>query len=947
MTPISFRTLSIKGKLMLVTMLTSSVALLVASAGFLVYDLVAFRARMSQDLMTEARIIGANTAAGLAFHDERAVGEILAALKARDETVSAALYTPNGELFASYLRADVAGLPPRRQGSGYHFADNRLEVSQQIVLHGEALGTLQIVSDMRHWDARLKRYTNIVFFLMFGAAGIAFLFSSKLQTVISRPILDLERTMRTVSNHKNFSLRAPKAHDDEVGALIDGFNTMLSEIQQRDTALQAANEDLQARTRQLEQEIAERLRTQEELKSLNATLEQRVAERSAAAEQRSLELAQSQHALEKQTRILQSILNSMSDGVIVADDEGRFILFNPAAENILHRRLTEGPTETWSERFGFHLADAVTPYPPEEFPLVKAIRGHAVDVADVFIRHSGIPEGLWVSVNATPLRDEEGVLHNGVAVLHNITTHKRAEEALLKAKDAAEAANRAKSQFLANMSHELRTPLNAIIGYSEMLQEQALDSGQDESIPDLQKIHSAGRHLQSLIDHILDLSKIEAGKLELFLETFDVGDVVRDVLTTIGPLVERNGNTLQAQYDDLGVIRADMTRLRQILFNLLSNACKFTERGSVRLDAFRQLTGGTEWIHFRVSDTGIGMTPEQSSRLFQEFTQVDASTTRKYGGTGLGLAISKRFSEMMGGEISVESVLGAGSTFSVCFPVGLGTADEDREPAADRTGGYDASSPAVQNTVLVIDDDPVVHDLMTRFLAKDGVRVVVASAGEEGLALARRLHPAAITLDVMMPGMDGWTVLATLKADPQLSSIPVVMVTMTDDRRTGYALGASDYLTKPIDPGRLSAALRRQLGDAAPTASVLIVDDDPAVRRLTHQVLQREGWTVLEAENGRIGLGRVVERHPALIILDLLMPDMDGFEFLDQLRQTDVAPTIPIIVLTAKDLTAADRESLNGSVAKVLDKSICNREELLVAVREQVKARLFPQAVGS
>jgi signal transduction histidine kinase/CheY-like chemotaxis protein/Skp family chaperone for outer membrane proteins len=947
MTPLNFRTLSIKGKLMLITMLTSSVALLVASAGFLVYDLVAFRARMSQDLMTEARIIGANSAAGLAFHDERAVGEILAALKARDETVSAALYAPNGELFASYLRAGAAALPPRPQGSGYRFENDRLEVSQQIVLHGEALGTLQIVSDMRHWDARLKRYTGIVFFLMFGAAGIAFLFSSKLQTVISRPILDLERTMRTVSTQKNFALRAPKAHDDEVGALIDGFNTMLSEVQQRDTALQAANENLQARTRELEQEIAERLRTQEELKTLNATLERRVAERSAAAEQRSLELARSQHALEKQTRILQSILNSMSDGVIVADEAGRFILFNPAAENILHCHLTEAPTDTWSERFGFHLPDTVTPYPADEFPLVKAIRGHAVEAADVFVRHSGVPEGLWVSVNATPLRDEEGVLHNGVAVLHNITAHKRAEEALLKAKDAAEAANRAKSQFLANMSHELRTPLNAIIGYSEMLQEQALDSGQDESIPDLQKIHSAGRHLQSLIDHILDLSKIEAGKLELFLETFDVGDVVRDVLTTIAPLVERNGNTLQAHYPDLGVIRADMTRLRQILFNLLSNACKFTERGSVRLEASRSHTGGTEWIHFRVSDTGIGMTPEQSRRLFQEFTQVDASTTRKYGGTGLGLAICRRFSEMMGGEISVESALGEGSTFSVRIPVGLSVEDQDAGPAAVRPGEYDTSSSPAQNTILVIDDDPVVHDLMARFLAKDGVRVVVASTGEEGLALARSLHPAAITLDVMMPGMDGWTVLATLKADPQLASIPVVIVTMTDDRRTGYALGASDYLTKPIEPGRLSAALRRQLGDAGPTASVLVVDDDPAVRRLTHQVLHREGWTVLEAENGRVGLRRVVERQPALIILDLLMPDMDGFEFLDELRQTDLTRPIPIIVLTAKDLTAADRESLNGSVGKVLDKSACNREELLVAIREQVNARLASQAVGS
>ena len=546
------------------------------------------------------------------------------------------------------------------------------------------------------------------------------------------------------------------------------------------------------------------------------------------------------------------------------------------------------------------------------------------------------------------MRDEEGVLHNGVAVLHNITPHKRAEEALLKAKDAAEAANRAKSQFLANMSHELRTPLNAIIGYSEMLQEQAIDSGQNESIPDLQKIHSAGRHLQSLIDHILDLSKIEAGKVELFLETFDVGDVVRDVLTTVGPLVEKNGNTLQAHYPpDLGLIRADMTRLRQIMFNLLSNACKFTERGSIRLDAFRSVTDGTEWIHFRVSDTGIGMTPEQINRLFQEFTQVDASTTRKYrrdrARPGDQQALlgddgrPDRCRECAWRRIDVQCP-NSGRTHSAD--------DEDAAPAAERAGAHDTSGSAVQNTVLVIDDDPVVHDLMARFLAKEGIRVVIASTGEEGLALARRVRPAAITLDVLMPGMDGWTVLATLKADPELSSIPVVMVTMTDDRRTGYAFGASDYLTKPIDPGRLNAALRRQLGDAGPTASVLVVDDDPAVRRLTQQVLQREGWTVLQAENGRVGLRRIAECRPALIILDLLMPDMDGFEFLDTLRRTHGSPTIPIIVLTAKDLTAADRESLNGSVSKVLDKSVCNREDLLVAVREQVKARLSSQAVG-
>jgi len=249
--------------------------------------------------------------------------------------------------------------------------------------------------------------------------------------------------------------------------------------------------------------------------------------------------------------------------------------------------------------------------------------------------------------------------------------------------------------------------------------------------------------------------------------------------------------------------------------------------------------------------------------------------------------------------------------------------------------------------VLLIDDDVRLYELLASYLEQNGFTVTCVADGPKGLAALAGGSFDAVLLDVMMPGMDGWTVLARLKADPELSSIPVVMVTMTDDRRTGYALGASEYLTKPIDPSRLTAALRRQLGDAAQTASVLVVDDDPAVRRLTDQVLHREGWTVLQAENGRVGLRRVAESRPALIILDLLMPDMDGFEFLDALRRTDGCPAIPIIVLTAKDLTPADRDSLNGSVAKVLDKSVCNREHLLGAVREQIKARLVSQAVGS
>ena len=479
-TGVSLRTLSIKRKLMLITMSTSTVALLLASVGFVVYDLVAFRSQMSDDLMTQAEIVGANSMAALAFRDGPAAREILSALKAREGIVAAALYAPDGALVADYRRDNgaIRAVPARPDStSGSRFEDNYLRVFHRIELHGQVLGTVYVESDMQQWDERLKRYTGIVGVLMLGAAIVALLLSSWLQRLISEPILGLQETMRKVSAEQSFALRAVKSNDDEVGSLIDGFNAMLAEIQQRDTALQGVNDNLTARTRELEREVTERLRAQEELKSLNATLELRVAERSAAAEQRALQLARSEEAHQKQSRILQSILDSMSDGVIVADDEGSLILVNPAAKTMLRLDGDPAPHDEWADRYGLYLPDTVTLYPMDQFPLMQAVRGEAVADVEVFAQQPGREDGRWLSVNATPLKDEEGVLHNGVAIFHDITARKHAAEELLNAKNAAEAANRAKSQFLANMSHELRTPLNAIIGYSEMLQEQAQELG--------------------------------------------------------------------------------------------------------------------------------------------------------------------------------------------------------------------------------------------------------------------------------------------------------------------------------------------------------------------------------------------------------------------------------------------------------------------------------------
>ncbi|HXV99341.1 MAG TPA: response regulator, partial [Anaerolineae bacterium] len=576
------------------------------------------------------------------------------------------------------------------------------------------------------------------------------------------------------------------------------------------------------------------------------------------------------------------------------------------------------------------------------------------------------PHGLrTVLSRKTPLHDAAGNVVGILGISLDITERKRAEAELQRAKEGAEAANRAKSQFLANMSHELRTPLNAIIGYSEMLQEEAEETGQSYFISDLEKIRTAGKHLLSLISDILDLSKIEAGRMELYLESFEVAAVVQDVMLTIKPLIEKNSNKLEVHCaDNLGLMRADLTKVRQSLFNLLSNASKFTEQGTITLTVERMkdesgrmkleeklhpssliLHPSREWLVFTIADTGIGMNAEQIDKLFEAFVQADASTTRKYGGTGLGLAITQRFCWMMGGDIAVKSTPGQGSTFTIWLPAEV--TELRIEPAglfSDDTFApvFVGPKPVDATTILVIDDDSTVHDLMRRFLSKEGFWVETAASGESGLILAKQLRPAAITLDVMMPGMDGWAVLTALKADPDLADIPVIMLTMVDDKNLGYTLGASDYLTKPINRDRLAAVLSKYHCEQL-RCSVLLVEDDLVTREMMRRMLEREGWLVAEAENGRVALDHVVKSQPELILLDLMMPEMDGFEFITELRKTPEWRSIPVVVITAMDLTQEERLRLNGSVTQILQKGAYSREELLLEVRELVAACIQPE----
>jgi CheY-like chemotaxis protein/anti-sigma regulatory factor (Ser/Thr protein kinase) len=478
-----------------------------------------------------------------------------------------------------------------------------------------------------------------------------------------------------------------------------------------------------------------------------------------------------------------------------------------------------------------------------------------------------------------------------------------------------------------------------------MLMEEAGDVGQDDFIPDLQKINQAGNHLLSLINDVLDLAKIESGRMEAFGEDFDVGSLVDQVAGTTQPLMSKNNNRFTVERgEDLGSAHQDITKLRQALLNMLSNAAKFTHEGTITLRAAREKADGVDWLTFSVSDTGIGIPADKLEHVFEEFSQADSSTTRDYGGTGLGLPISRRFCQLLGGDLTVKSNVGEGTTFTMRVPVLLPGVDAETlvEVTPVRT---DAELEALRasgtgRTVLVIDDDPEARDIVERFLRKDGFEVATAGGGEEGLRLAHKLQPAAITLDVMMPEMDGWSVLRALKADPVLRDVPVIMLTIVDDKSKGYSLGATDYLTKPVDRDQLHHALARY-HTPGESCSVLLVEDDKATREMMARTLEKSDWQVSEAGNGREALEQMTQVKPQLILLDLMMPVMDGFDFLLEMRANSEWQDIPVIVLTAKDLTDEDRRVLSGRVEQIVEKGACTHEQVVSLIHQALDHTLI------
>jgi signal transduction histidine kinase/CheY-like chemotaxis protein len=636
-----FSGLSIKRKLTTVIMATSGVVVCLATAGFVTYDYATFRKNMATELTGLAEMLEVNASTALVFHDEETAAKLLGALKARPAIVSSFILGVDGTVFAQYLRPGVNETPPPRpEKNGHRFESGHLVVDRKMLFNARDIGSIHVKSDMREMDARMRTYGIILGVVLPALFLVGLLISSRLQRVISSPVLDLAATAMMVSRMKDYTVRARKKADDEIGVLVDSFNEMLEQIHTRDAELKVANE-----------------------------------------------------------------------------------------------------------------------------------QAH-------------------------------------------------------EARDKAEAASRAKGTFLANMSHELRTPLNAILAYSQILQDEARDRQQEAFIPDLQKINTAGNHLLTLINDVLDLSKIEAGKMDLILADFEVPKLVHDVVSMIQPLVDKNANKLVTECPpEIGVMHADATRMRQVLFNLLSNASKFTEKGRITLRVTRSTEDGAEWVRFVIQDTGIGMTPDQTAKLFQAFTQADASTGRKYGGTGLGLAICRRFCRMMGGDVTVESELGRGTTFTARIPAKVvpdaaAATEAANEPVPSTTQiKAQAASTTSGPTVVTIDDDADTRDLLTRILSREGFRVLAASRGEDGVRIAQATRPQLITLDIKLKGMDGWGVLEKLKADPRTKDIPVIMISVVSEREKAFAGGATDYLTKPIDARRLTTMLAQYKAGRRPGAA--------------------------------------------------------------------------------------------------------------------------------
>jgi PAS domain S-box-containing protein len=640
--------------------------------------------------------------------------------------------------------------------------------------------------------------------------------------------------------------------------------------------------------------------------------------------------------IKRQKDLLQLILESMGDGVAVADAAGKFVLFNKSAEQLLGVGSTNADPQQWPDHFGLFYADQKTPLPPDEVPLTRAVRGESVDSVEIFVRHAKRAEGVLICSTARPLLDHNGALAGGVVVFHDITLQKLTEDALLLAKEEAERTSKFKDQFLSTMSHELRTPLNAVLGFSDLLADPRYGALNDRQQRYVTHIHSGGEHLLKLINDILDLSKIEAGKMELTREDVNVSDSFAEVISSLYPLAAKKSHVLVQQADSEWHVRADSMRFKQVLMNLVGNAIKFSpDRGRIELAAKKV----GEQIRIEVRDEGPGIPPEDQQRLFEAFYRL-SQPGAAVEGTGLGLAITSKLLEMHGSKLEIDSESGCGSCFYFLLPIVEAVARPQIRPVASKSRGDRTPR------IMVVEDNVATGQLIQSQLASSGYETIRCDRPEQALKLAAELQPDAITLDLLMKPVHGLEVLLQLKNDPRTLKIPVIVVTILDQPGVGGALGADEYLVKPVDKQTLLSAVERCLrsrGGSAPARPILVVEDDQSTREVVVDLLTSFGYAVTTACDGAEARASVADSLPALIILDLVLPKMSGLELLAEWRATPRTSELSVFVLTSKDLSKEEERYIHAHAESLFLKQSSWREALI----NQLERVVTPTAVNS
>ena len=820
--------------------------------------------------------------------------------------------------------------------------------------------------------APITKLTNAMLLAIVALLVMAMAVAIIVTGTITKPISDLQHGVREIRSG-NLDHKIDIKTGDEIELFADEFNLMSAELKESQYNLK---EKVEERTKKLSEAVR---------RSESENIERKAAEEQLKKRQ-AMDVAYT-HILQTLsktldvTTILTAGLKSLMEytgspvGVVYLYDSKRKIL-EPAvirgAEKAVSERefaLGEGiPGETAAEKKMVVVTDvpADTIYRMEaglcEVP-PKAIVSTPIIFKD---RLLGVVVTCHLGeVTSDLLTFIKRVVDEHAVAVHNAKAYVRTQEmavTLMNQRDELEitsreleAASRMKSEFLANMSHELRTPLNSILGFSEILHDETFGPINEKQSKYVNNIRSSGRHLLQLINDILDLSKVEAGKMELNYEDFSVSDALDEVKTLVAPIASKKNTTIGVTVEpELSTIHADVRKFKQILYNLLNNAIKFTpDGGSVAVDARRC----EDMARITVTDTGIGIPAEAVKKLFQPFVQADSSTSREYGGTGLGLSLVKRFVELHGGEIRVESEPGKGSTFTFTIPIEgkieAQQAAKPRKKAVTAEKIKKIGMPEIiepegaagdELLILVVEDDIESNELLTTILISAGYRVAPAYNGRAALAITKKLKPFAITLDIMMPDMSGWDVLKNLKDNAATRDIPVIVISMSDEKDVGFALGIVDYFVKPVEKSQLIATLgnlKETIGIAAP--KILVVDDEPDAVELIASMIEPEGFEVIRAYSGEEGIDQAVREHPDLLVLDLMMPVVSGFDVISKLRTNPETEDIPIIICTAKDLTAEDRGQLKSDVISVMHKGTFDKAELIYELK---KVTVFKEELG-